>query len=133
MTSYTFKRELLSNLLLITAIIDNRFQVKIVLDSGATHTTIDSNALYLLGHELREFTGETLIETGAGVVQAKIYQLGQFTTLGITKKNFSFQVYDFLAHGIVSNYDGILGLDFLEGENFCINLQDNTISFPSQT
>ena len=37
-----------------------------VLDTGATNTTIDSNALYLLGHDLKDnigtvFSGESLL------------------------------------------------------------------------
>jgi hypothetical protein len=33
-------------------------------------------------------------------------------TLGISRTNFDVQVYDFLAHGIVSDYDEVIGLDF---------------------
>jgi len=41
---------------------------------------------------------------------------------------FEIQVYDFIAHGIFSDYNGLLGLDFLEGTNFCIDTIENTIS-----
>jgi len=30
----------------------------------------------------------------------------------LIKEKFQIQVYDFLAHGIFSDYDGLLGLDF---------------------
>jgi len=37
------------------------------------------------------------------------------------------QIYDFLAHGIFSDYNGLLGLDFFEGTKFCIDMKENTI------
>jgi hypothetical protein len=43
-------------------------------------------------------------------------------------EKFPIQVYDFIAHGIYSDYDGLLGLDFLKGTKFCIDLNENTIS-----
>jgi predicted RNA-binding protein len=37
------------------------------------------------------------------------------------------QVYDFLAHDILSSYQGVLGLDFFEGTRFTIDMVENTI------
>ena len=47
--------------------------------------------------------------------------------IGITKSNFMVQVYDFLAHGITSDYNGLLGLDFLRETKFCIDLNKGEI------
>ena len=47
---------------------------------------------------------------------------------GITKNKFQIQVYDFLAHGVFSDYDGLLGMDFWQGYKFCINTEQKTIS-----
>jgi hypothetical protein len=44
-------------------------------------------------------------------------------SLGIEKTNFEVQVYDFLAHGITSNYDGVIGLNFLRENKFCLILR----------
>jgi predicted aspartyl protease len=99
-----------------------------VLDTGATSTTIDSNALYLLGHELKESIGVVEMETASGIIQTKVYELDTFSALGLTKKKFQVHVYDFLAYGIISNYNGLLGLDFLEGTKFCIDTRANTIT-----
>jgi hypothetical protein len=46
----------------------------------------------------------------------------------LTKEKFQIQVYDFLAHGIFSDYNGLPGLDFLEGTKFCIDTRVNVIS-----
>jgi hypothetical protein len=51
--------------------------------------------------------------------------------LGLIKEHTQFQVYDFLAHGIFSNFDGVLGLDFFENTKFCIDMKEQTITVTS--
>jgi hypothetical protein len=41
---YKFKRESDSGLILVNIEIDYKFELKMILDTGATNTTIDSNA-----------------------------------------------------------------------------------------
>ena len=125
---YKFKREPESGLILVNIEIDNKFELKMILDTGATNTTIDSNALYLLGYELKDSIGTVDIETANGIIETEVFEIDRFTSLGISKKNFQIQVYDFLAHGIFSDYNGLLGLDFLEGTKFCIDTNENTIT-----
>jgi hypothetical protein len=48
--------------------------------------------------------------------------------LGIIKTNFEVQVYDFLAHGITSEYDGVIGLNFLRNNKFCIDMLKGEVS-----
>ena len=48
--------------------------------------------------------------------------------LGIQETNFEVQVYDFIAHGVTSNYDGVLGLDFLKKRKFCLDLPNGEIT-----
>ena len=68
------------------------------------------------------------IETANGIIQTDVYEVKLFSSLGIKKEKFQIQVYDFMAHGIFSDYNGLLGIDFLEGLNFCINTVENTIT-----
>ncbi len=125
---YPFKRDIESGLIIINIEIDKKYDLKMVLDTGATHTTIDSNALYLLGYDLKDNIGTVEIETANGIIETEIFEIGNFASLGLFKAGFQIQVYDFLAHGIFSDYNGLLGLDFLEGTKFCIDTQNNTIS-----
>ena len=125
---YKFKREPESGLILVNIEIDFKYELKMILDTGCSNTTIDSNALYLLGHDLKDNIGTVEIETANGIVETQVYELDAFSSLGMTKKNFQIQVYDFLAHGIFSDYNGLLGLDFLEGTKFCIDTIENTIT-----
>jgi hypothetical protein len=48
--------------------------------------------------------------------------------LGIIKTDFEVQVYDFLAHGIISDYDGVVGLNFIREHKFCIDIAKGEIS-----
>ena len=50
--TYKFKRESKEGLIVVIVEIDYKFELKMILDTGATNTTIDSNALYLLGYDL---------------------------------------------------------------------------------
>jgi len=68
------------------------------------------------------------IETASGTIETEVFEVGSFSSLGIQKNEFQIQVYDFQAHGIFSDYNGLLGLDFLESTRFCIDTVTNSIS-----
>jgi predicted aspartyl protease len=126
--TFKFEREPESGILLVGIFLDKRSRLKVVLDTGASHTTIDSNALYITGYDLGNALGMVEIETANGVIQTEVYEIKEITALGITRYNYPVQVYDFLAHGILSNYQGLLGIDFFEGTKFCIDTLKNQVS-----
>ena len=126
--TYKFKREPESGLILVNIEIDNKYELKMIFDTGATNTTIDSNALYLLGYDLKDNIGMVEIETANGIIETEVFEIGLFSSLGLTKEKFQIQVYDFIAHGIFSDYNGLLGLDFLDGMKFCIDTTENIIT-----
>ncbi len=84
--------------------------------------------MYLLGYDLKDNIGTVEIETANGIIETEVFEIGSFSYLGQTKDKFQIQVYDFLAHGIFSDYNGLLGLDFFEGSEFCINMKQNSIT-----
>lgn len=57
------------------------------------------------------------------------YKIDLLDCLGVSIPNIEVQVYDFLAHGITSNYDGVIGLDVLRRYRFCIDAKRGVISF----
>ena len=126
--TYKFKRESESGLILVNIEIDNKYELNMILDTGASNTTIDSNSLYLLGYDLKDSIGTVEIETANGIIETEVFEIDTFYSMGITKEKFQIQVYDFLAHGIFSDYNGLLGLDFLEGTKFCIDTKINVIT-----
>jgi len=82
----------------------------------------------LLGYDLSKSIGIVEIETANGIVTTELFEIDTFSMFGITKNKFQIQVYDFLAHGVFSDYDGLLGMDFWQGYKFCINTEQKTIS-----
>jgi gag-polyprotein putative aspartyl protease len=108
--------------ILIVGFISDKYRFKLAFDTAATHTTIDSNALFLSGYQLKDAIGETEIETSNGLVNVEIYKIKSFECLGIKKENVEIQVYDFMAHGVTSEYHGVLGLNFLKDHKFCIDM-----------
>ena len=116
------------NVIILNASIENKFELRLALDTAATHTTIDSNVLYFSGYELKNSKGEREIETSNGIIIVETYDIEELMCLGIIKKNFEVQVYDFLAHGITSDYDGVIGLNFLQDHKFCIDIQRSIIT-----
>ncbi len=116
--TFPFKRE--SGLIIINIEIDDKYELKMVLDTGATNTTIDSNALYLLGYDLKDNIGTVEIETASGIIATEVFEVGSCSALGLTQNKFQIQVYDFLAHGIFSDYNGYLGLTFWKEQNFAL-------------
>lgn len=97
--TFSFKRDP-DGLIIVSIEIDKKYELKMVLDTGATHTTIDSNILYLLGYDLKDNVGTVEIETANGIIQTEVFEIDKFDALGQQKEKFQIQVYDFLAHGV---------------------------------
>ncbi|TAF45454.1 MAG: hypothetical protein EAZ51_03270 [Sphingobacteriales bacterium] len=116
------------DVIIVNASIERKFKFRLALDTAATHTTIDSNVLYFSGYELKNSKGEQEIETSNGIIVVETYDIEHLECLGITKTNFEVQVYDFLAHGITSDYDGVIGLNFLKEHKFCIDILKGEVS-----
>ncbi len=116
------------DVIILNASIEGKFKFRLALDTAATHTTIDSNVLYFSGYELKNSKGEKEIETSNGIIIVETYDIDNLECLGIIRTNFEVQVYDFLAHGITSDYDGVIGLNFLKEHKFCIDIAKGEVS-----
>jgi hypothetical protein len=116
------------DVILVNASIEGKFQFRLALDTAATHTTIDSNVLYFSGYELKNSIGEKEVETANGIIVVENYKVENLKCLDILKPTFEVQVFDFLAHGITSDYDGVIGLNFLREHKFCIDMLKSEIS-----
>ena len=128
MRIFTFDLPTDENVIIVNASIQGKYKFRLALDTAATHTTIDSNVLYFSGYELKNSKGEFEIETANGIIVVERYDLEQLECLGISKTNFEVQVYDFLAHGITSDYDGVVGLNFLREHKFCVDILKGEVS-----
>jgi hypothetical protein len=120
--TFPFSLDTDEDVIIVNSSIQGKFKFRLALDTAATHTTIDSNVLYFSGYELKNSKGERKIETSNGIIIVETYDIEHLESLGIIKKDFEVQVYDFLAHGITSDYDGVIGLNFLKEHKFCIDM-----------
>jgi hypothetical protein len=126
--TYPFKRTAEGDLIIVKLEIDGKYNFNMLLDTGAPCTTIDSNELYINGYHLENKATTAAIETANEIISVDVFEIGSLAAFGITKKHIRIQVYDFFAHGIVSDYDGVLGLDFFEHTQLCINMEENAIT-----
>ncbi len=128
MKVFTFDLPTDEDVIIVNAAIEGKYKFRLALDQAATHTTIDSNVLYFSSYELNNSKGEQEIETSNGIIVVETFDIQQLECLGITKTNFEVQVYDFLAHGIISDYYGVIGLNFLREHKFCIDIVKGEVS-----
>ena len=124
---YTFKRESISGLILVDILIDGKYKFKMMLDTGASYTTFDLNPLYFSMYPVGNVLETDMVETASGKMEVDIIEIGVISALGHTVRSMKVQIYDFFKHGIISDYDGILGLDFFENTEFRINMKNQTI------
>jgi hypothetical protein len=128
MKNFPFKLVDDDSVIVLIAFIDDHYRLRLALDTAASHTTIDSNILFMLGYELKNAIGEVEVETSNGIILVEEYNLGKLSSINIEKTDFVVQVYDFLAHGVTSDYDGVLGLDFLKNRKICIDFESFILS-----
>ena len=124
---YTFKREPISGLILVDILIDGIYKFKMMLDTGASLTTFDLNPLYFSSYPVGNVHETVTVETASGKMEVDIIEIGAISALGHTVRGMKVQMYDFFKHGIISDYDGLLGLDFFKNTKFCIDMNNQTI------
>jgi hypothetical protein len=114
MKKFSFQLNTLDDLILVEAYVNN-YPLTLALDTAASQSVIDWNALYLAGCPVlkpSENDEWVSVETAAGIMDVPLYVVEQLNALGVTRKSFQVLTYDFLEKGLVSSYDGVLGLDF---------------------
>ena len=122
---YHFTRETEDDLIIVTVRIGNSI-LDLVLDTGASHTFINFGVLIKEGYRVGDTKGLVPVETANGIIYANRYEIRKITGLGIVKENF--EVTSYIFDDPETNYQGVLGLDFLDKIKFCIDLEQNEIS-----
>ncbi len=122
-----FKRETHESLIIIDCDFPNH-KIALALDTGASHTTIDLTALLIAGFEIKNALRIEQIETAAGIIEAMVFRVPKFSALGITRENIEISAYDFFAHGVLAEFDGVLGLDFIDKYKICIDFNHSIIT-----
>jgi predicted aspartyl protease len=110
--TYRFEKDPDGGIIPVTVRLEDRHTFKMVLDTAASRTTFDTTALYMAGYATGHAPETSAVETANGIVEGGLFEVGSLAALGHTVRHIPVQAYDFLAHGILSDYDGLLGLDF---------------------
>ena len=125
--TYKFERDKVSGIILFTVMLDKKHKMKMALDTGASSTTFDINALLMANYPIGNIIETGMVETANGIMEVGIIQTDVISAFGHIVRGMTVQIYDFLARGIMSDYDGVLGLDFFEDTMFCIDMKNQTI------
>ena len=125
--TYLFEKDPVGGIILVTIRLDAIYKFEMVLDTGAAVTTFDTNALHFWSYPVGKIHETSLVETAAGIMEVGVIETNVISAFGHAVRNMKVQAYDFLAHGILSDYDGVLGLDFFENTKFCIDMMEQTI------
>ncbi len=127
MTRHKFKRAEVDSLITIPFKIGSD-RYTLALDTGASHTVIDLTPLLMSGYQMKDVLRIVELETGKGIIEAYIFKIESLTTLGIKRTDIEVCSYDFLANQVLSEFDGVLGLDFFETEKICIDFAESEIT-----
>ena len=125
--TYKFERDPISGIILVFVWLDKEYKFKMTIDTAASNTTFDINPLCMADYPISNVIETTLVETASGMMEVDIIQTKTISAFGHTVNNMKVQMYDFLKHGIISDYDGVLGLDFFENTVFTIDMINQTI------
>lgn len=113
MTQHPFTRETDESLVLVQCRFPNH-GMALALDTGASHTTIDLAAIIIAGYEIADAIGTVQLETASGLIEAYLFEVRDFFALGSIRNEMTICAYDFFAHHALTDFDGVLGLDFLQ-------------------
>jgi len=114
-------------MILVYVLMDENHDFKMMLDTGASNTTFDINTLLMADYPIGNIIETGMAETSGGIVEVDIIETNAIFAFGHTVHGMKIQIYDFHKHGILSDYDGLLGLDFFENTKFCIDMKNQTI------
>jgi len=88
MSSYHFNRTHEGDLIIIKLVIDGKHEFKMLLDTGASHTTIDRNALYMFDYRCEDAIDNMYIETANGVIAVDVVEVASLSALGVKREQF---------------------------------------------
>ena len=118
--TYPFETDPISRLIYVDIKVEEH-NFRMMLDTGASSTTFDINALLFVGYPIGNVVGVNIVETASGMMDVDVIETKVISAFGHTVRGMKVQMYDFYKHGIISDYDGLLGLDFFENTEFRIN------------
>ena len=127
MMKFPFSLDESYNTIVVDVLLDG-FDLRLMVDTGASHTVIDLTTLLINGYSFSQRKKEVKVETAKGVASAHVFEVKSLEGLGIKHNDFEVCSYDFLGNGILSEYDGVLGIDFFFKNKICIDFIKSEIT-----
>jgi hypothetical protein len=127
MSQQAFSRASEESLIIVNCLLEDH-NLALALDTGASHTTVDIAALLIAGYDLSQSLRVVQIETASGVIDAYIFKVKKLSAIGILKENIEICAYDFFSHQLITDFDGVLGLDFFENYKLCIDFKNSQLT-----
>jgi predicted aspartyl protease len=125
--TYQFEKDPVNGLIFVFIEVGENHKFRMMLDTGASNTTFDINALLVVDYPIGNIIETSTVETASGMMEVDIIQTKVISAFGHIVQGMKVQIYDFLKHGIMSDYDGLLGLDFFKNTKFAIDMNNQTI------
>ncbi|MBV9849499.1 MAG: retropepsin-like domain-containing protein [Armatimonadetes bacterium] len=95
------------------------------MDTGATQTVVRTGILARIGYDLAQAPGQVRVTTASGVAFVPLLPLARMETLEQERTNFPVLS---LALPHSADIDGLLGLDFIRGQDLRVNYRTGLIS-----
>jgi predicted aspartyl protease len=115
---YPFKLESPDDVIIADVLL-GKHKASLVVDTGATHTVIDLNSLIIAGYSFTS-KGRNKFETANGVIECDIIKVDSLMFWGKEFKDVDIFTIDLIAAGMISPYEGVLGLDLMK--NFTVKI-----------
>jgi len=125
--THKFIKDPVNGMIFVSIEVNENHEFKMMLDTGASNTTFDINALLMADYPIGKIIETGMAETSGGIIEVDVIETKSISAFGHTVRGMKVQVYDFYKQGILSDYDGLLGLDFFENTEFRINMKNQTI------
>jgi predicted aspartyl protease len=99
--------------------------VRLALDTGATSTVVNTAILVTLGYDPAVSPDRVQMTTGSGVEYVPRLPIDRVNALGQERTNFAL-----VAHTLPpsASVDGLLGLDFLRGQELTIDFRNGQLT-----
>ena len=98
--------------------------IRLALDTGATTTTVNWEALMWAGYDPASTKDRVKMITGTGEEYVPQLKLVKFEALGISKSNMQVLCHTMPASSTV---DGVIGLNFMQDLKLSINFKDRVL------
>jgi hypothetical protein len=82
----------------------------------------------IAGYRKNNVVANVELETAKGIVTADVFEVRIFEAFGIRKEKMLICSYDLLMNNVLTDIDGVLGLDFFQDRKFCIDLKNKELT-----